>query len=148
MADEAHFQRVVLEGMLRAKVSLDIATADFKAMLVPNPLTRTAESIVQVLRRLARRGVEIRLLHAGVPSSAVALAVAGVAKERLKSPRARLFVALDLPDWVRDGLAEWQRDALVDTNAMRPIGAARSSARRVLAVRRGHQAPARYRHSR
>jgi RNA 2',3'-cyclic 3'-phosphodiesterase len=32
-----------------------------------------------------------------------------VAKERLKSPRARLFVALDLPDEVREGIVEWQR---------------------------------------
>ena len=31
---------------------------------------RGAESIVQVFRRLAQRGVEIRLLHAGTPSSA------------------------------------------------------------------------------
>jgi 2'-5' RNA ligase len=35
-----------------------------------------------------------------------------VAKERLKSPRARLFVALDLPDAVRRGLSAWQREAL------------------------------------
>jgi 2'-5' RNA ligase len=35
-----------------------------------------------------------------------------VAKERLKSPRARLFVALDLPEAIRDGLARWQREAL------------------------------------
>jgi 2'-5' RNA ligase len=32
-----------------------------------------------------------------------------VAKQRLKSPRARLFVALDLPDPVREGLSAWQR---------------------------------------
>jgi 2'-5' RNA ligase len=37
-----------------------------------------------------------------------------VAKERLKSPRARLFVALDLPDDVRSGLVDWQRTALSD----------------------------------
>jgi 2'-5' RNA ligase len=37
-----------------------------------------------------------------------------VAKERLKSPRARLFVALDLPDSVRSGLVAWQREALGD----------------------------------
>jgi 2'-5' RNA ligase len=37
-----------------------------------------------------------------------------VAKERLKSPRARLFVALDLPDDVRAGLVDWQRTALAD----------------------------------
>lgn len=37
-----------------------------------------------------------------------------MAKERLKSPRARLFVALDLPDDVRAGLVDWQRTALAD----------------------------------
>jgi 2'-5' RNA ligase len=37
-----------------------------------------------------------------------------VAKERLKSPGARLFIALDLPQDVRAGLVEWQRTALAD----------------------------------
>jgi 2'-5' RNA ligase len=32
-----------------------------------------------------------------------------MAKERLKSPRARLFVALDIPEDVRDGIVAWQR---------------------------------------
>jgi phosphatidylserine/phosphatidylglycerophosphate/cardiolipin synthase-like enzyme len=65
-----HFQRVVRGGILTAKVSLDIMTADFKAMLVPEPGKRRAPSIVEIFRRLASRGVEIRLLHAGTPSSA------------------------------------------------------------------------------
>src|SRR5256885_4480279 len=56
--------------MLRAKVSLDIATADFKAMLVPRPPRRRAPSIVEVFRKLADGGVEIRLLHSGTPSEA------------------------------------------------------------------------------
>ncbi|MDQ2629655.1 MAG: RNA 2',3'-cyclic phosphodiesterase [Actinomycetota bacterium] len=43
-----------------------------------------------------------------------------MAKERLKSPRARLFVALDLPDEVREGIAVWGREALVDP-ALRPV---------------------------
>ena len=43
-----------------------------------------------------------------------------MAKERLKSPRARLFVALDLPDEVRDGLARWQQRGLADP-ALRPM---------------------------
>jgi 2'-5' RNA ligase len=43
-----------------------------------------------------------------------------VAKERLKSPRARLFVALDLPEPVRAGLVAWQREALADP-ALRPM---------------------------
>jgi 2'-5' RNA ligase len=40
--------------------------------------------------------------------------VAAVTKERLKSPRARLFIALDLPDDVRDGIVEWGREELAD----------------------------------
>ena len=64
-----HFRRVVAEGICQAKVSVDVMTADFKAMLVPNGRGR-AKSIVEHFRRLADKGVEIRLLHAGVPSSA------------------------------------------------------------------------------
>lgn len=37
-----------------------------------------------------------------------------MAKERLKSPRARLFVALDLPGDVRDEIVGWQRAELID----------------------------------
>ncbi len=43
-----------------------------------------------------------------------------MAKERLKSPRARLFVALDLPDEVREGIVAWGREALADP-ALRPV---------------------------
>src|SRR5947207_8228547 len=63
VADEAHFEKVVLQGMLAAKVSLDIATADFKAMLVPRPGRKRAPSIVELFRKLAEDGVEIRLMH-------------------------------------------------------------------------------------
>src|SRR4051794_40314726 len=45
----------------------------------------------------------------------------GVAKERLKSPRTRLFVALDLPDAVRDSLAAWQRENAAREEALRPV---------------------------
>ena len=66
-----HFHRIVREGFLGARTSLDIMTADFKAMLVPDAAgSRRARSIVEVMRRLAGQGVEIRLLHAGTPSSA------------------------------------------------------------------------------
>lgn len=37
-----------------------------------------------------------------------------MAKERLKSPRLRAFVALDLPDELRDGIVEWGRRELRD----------------------------------
>jgi RNA 2',3'-cyclic 3'-phosphodiesterase len=43
-----------------------------------------------------------------------------MAKERLKSPRARLFVALDLPDAVRAGITYWARKSLIDA-ALRPV---------------------------
>jgi phosphatidylserine/phosphatidylglycerophosphate/cardiolipin synthase-like enzyme len=68
--DAEHFRRIVLDGICRATVSVDILTADFKAMLVPRGAgSRSADSIVSIFRALAERGVEIRLLHAGVPSS-------------------------------------------------------------------------------
>ena len=70
VVDSQHHRRVVLDGILKARVSLDIATADFKAMLVPGARSSgSAVSIVEVLRGLAKRGVEIRLLHAGTPSA-------------------------------------------------------------------------------
>ncbi len=43
-----------------------------------------------------------------------------MAKERLRSPRARLFCALDLPAGVRSALAAWQGEALAGP-PLRPI---------------------------
>jgi 2'-5' RNA ligase len=45
-----------------------------------------------------------------------------MAKERLKSPRARLFVALDLPDSLTAGIEAWGREELSDP-ALRPLPA-------------------------
>ena len=73
VVDQQHYHRIVQGGILKASVSLDVMTADFKAMLVPaagGGGRREAPSIVEVFRRLAAKGVEIRLLHAGTPSSA------------------------------------------------------------------------------
>lgn len=49
------------------------------------------------------------LFGASIPPS-----VAVVAEENSKNPRVRLFVALDLPDRLREGLAAWGSGALVD----------------------------------
>ena len=76
IVDGQHFETVVRGGILEAKFAIDIATADFKAMLIPRPGRRHAPSIIEELRRLAGRGVEIRLLHAGVPSAAALLELA------------------------------------------------------------------------
>ena len=46
--------------------------------------------------------------------------VTPMAKERLKSPRARLFVALDLPESVRAALEAWQARELTD-EGLRPV---------------------------
>jgi 2'-5' RNA ligase len=43
-----------------------------------------------------------------------------MAKERLKSPRARLFVALDLAEAVRDEIVAWGEEELTDP-ALRPV---------------------------
>jgi 2'-5' RNA ligase len=43
-----------------------------------------------------------------------------MAKERLKSPRLRLFLALDLPEAIRDGIVAWGRRELTDP-ALRPV---------------------------
>ena len=69
MRDRQHFDQIVLKGILSARTSLDIMTADFKAMLVPEKGRSRARSIVQVMRGLAAKGVEVRLLHAGTPSA-------------------------------------------------------------------------------
>jgi len=53
--DEQHFQRVVRDGMFKANVSLDIATADFKAMLIPMGSGK-AQSIVKHFKRLGSVG--------------------------------------------------------------------------------------------
>jgi 2'-5' RNA ligase len=44
-----------------------------------------------------------------------------VAKERLKSPRVRLFVALDLPEPVLDRLVEWQEEAFAERRDLRLV---------------------------
>jgi 2'-5' RNA ligase len=59
-----------------------------------------------------------------------------VAKERLKSPRGRLFVALDLPQDVRAGLVDWQQTALADP-ALRVV---RPEALHITLVFLGYQA--------
>lgn len=49
--------------------------------------------------------------------------MAAVAKQRLKSPRARLFVALDLPDTLRKGIVRWGEGSLADPALRRvPLG--------------------------
>lgn len=100
IADAEHFDRVVRNGIGKAAVSIDIATADFKAMLVPDgSASRNAPSIVRVLADLAKRGVEVRLLHAGVPSGPALEQLKKVRHDRLTIRRCpRLHTKLVLTD--------------------------------------------------
>jgi 2'-5' RNA ligase len=74
--------------------------------------------------------------RSGESGAGFALKVPCVAKERLKSPRARLFVALDLPEPVREEMVAWQRRELTDP-ALRPV---RPESLHMTLVFLGHQA--------
>lgn len=77
-----------------------------------------AASRLQLAVRCGSRAVNVSRVHCLVLWRAVACTV--MAKERLKSPRARLFVALDLPDEIRRGIVAWGRRELADP-ALRPV---------------------------
>jgi len=47
--------------------------------------------------------------------------VKGRSSKRPGSPRARLFLALDLPDGVREALVEWRSAALAGRDDLRPV---------------------------
>jgi phosphatidylserine/phosphatidylglycerophosphate/cardiolipin synthase-like enzyme len=73
--DRDHYDRVVDRHLRDARVSVWIATANVKDVHVAAPIGSRArargryESIVRLLADLARRDVEVRVLHAGRPSS-------------------------------------------------------------------------------
>jgi len=72
------YRRVLADLVPSAKDSLLVATATLKATRVPagdrparglrRPGGGAAESIVRLLQGLAERGVQVRVLHSGVPS--------------------------------------------------------------------------------
>ncbi len=66
LSGEALHDRVVLEGLLKAKEKVRLATANLKNFRVPRGAVRM--SFVALLRRLAKQGVRIEILHGGVPS--------------------------------------------------------------------------------
>jgi phosphatidylserine/phosphatidylglycerophosphate/cardiolipin synthase-like enzyme len=74
--DKAHYEHVVRGAVAGARVSVWIATANVKGLRVEHtgprmPRARRAYvSVLALLDGLAARGVELRLLHAGVPSRA------------------------------------------------------------------------------
>jgi phosphatidylserine/phosphatidylglycerophosphate/cardiolipin synthase-like enzyme len=65
--NDLHFAGVLADALSAARHRLFIATADVKDLHIPVAGGSSA-SIVDVFRQLARRGVQVNLLHAGVPS--------------------------------------------------------------------------------
>lgn len=64
-----HLSAVLTEVFAQVHHRLFIATADVKDLHLPHGgKGRRATSIVEVFRQLARRHVQVRLLHSGVPS--------------------------------------------------------------------------------
>lgn len=74
--DRDHYDVLVQRVMAKARVSLWIATANVKELRIEAPVGSRARargryvSLLDLFADLSARGVELRLLHAGVPSRA------------------------------------------------------------------------------
>ena len=66
VSGEALYRRVILEKLAHARESAWIATANVKAMFIEQE--GRFDSVLGLFRTLAARGVELRLLHAELPS--------------------------------------------------------------------------------
>src|SRR3954462_6573488 len=64
------YETVIRDGLLRARRSIWIATANVKEMFVERPgaVNKGYQSILTAFSDLHARGVELRLLHADLPS--------------------------------------------------------------------------------
>lgn len=86
--DSAHYAEIIERGLLQARVSVWIATANLKDVHVEAPIgTRArargrAMSIVESLRGLVQRGVEVRILHGCLPSGPFRASLARVGGAR------------------------------------------------------------------
>ena len=94
VADSRHYDAVVLPALRNARVSLWIATANLKDVHIEAPIGTRARaagrfmSATESFEELSARGVEIRILHGGIPSRPFR---ASLARRRgLKPPRFEL----------------------------------------------------------
>ena len=74
--DREHYDDVVMGAVAKARVSVWIATANVKGLRVEAPVGTRARarrayvSVLELFAGLAARGVELRMLHGGLPSRA------------------------------------------------------------------------------
>ncbi len=78
LVDADHYEQLVMRAIATAKVSVWIATANLKTMLVEAPIGSRARargryvSFFETLGELAQRGVDTCILHASAPSGPLA----------------------------------------------------------------------------
>jgi phosphatidylserine/phosphatidylglycerophosphate/cardiolipin synthase-like enzyme len=76
VADAEHYELLIREAIAGARVAVWVGTANVKAMMVEAPVgtaaraRRAAVSVLHAFEALAKKGVELRLLHASLPSRA------------------------------------------------------------------------------
>lgn len=105
IADREHYEELVQKLVAEARVSVWIGTANVKEMMLEPPIGTVARakkrwlSILETISDLSKRGVEIRILHAGVPSRAFRAALGKEKIPRLemrRCPRVHLkMIAVD-----------------------------------------------------
>jgi phosphatidylserine/phosphatidylglycerophosphate/cardiolipin synthase-like enzyme len=101
LEDEELYERVVEDGIAVAAESLELATANLKAMLVEFPPdSGEFASLPAFLLAKAQEGVRIRVLHSGVPSESFLNELRGTGLwkhpnfEMRRCPRVHLKMAL------------------------------------------------------
>jgi phosphatidylserine/phosphatidylglycerophosphate/cardiolipin synthase-like enzyme len=91
LVDAEHYSELVSRAIKDAQVGVWIATANLKTMLVEAPIGSRARargryiSFFETLSDLAKRGVDVCILHAGVPSGPLRKEM-----EKLRSSRVKL----------------------------------------------------------
>jgi len=106
LIDAKHYDELVRQIIARAKVSVWIATANLKTMLIEAPVGTRARargryiSFFESLTDLVRNGVDVRILHAAPPSRPLAQELARVEStkrlQRRACPRVHLkMIAVD-----------------------------------------------------
>lgn len=86
LVDGAHYDELIARAVARAHVSVWISTANLKTMMVEAPIGSRARakgryvSFFETLGELARRGVDICILHASPPSGPLQRELARLAK--------------------------------------------------------------------
>lgn len=114
--DREHYETLVLGLVRGVRTSLWIATANLKELMVEAPIGSRARargryvSIVEDLRSLLARGVDLRLLHASSPSGPMTRSIGGDASLRSRMrmcPRVHLKVIAADGAWLYLGSANF-----------------------------------------